>query len=345
LYSHRSTFLHALMTLQADIFGLSACDVVLPIVPMFHANAWGLAFAAPAVGAQLVLPGPKLDGASIFELIESEAVTFSAAVPTVWQTLLAHLRAEHVRPTHLRRVIVGGSACPESLLRAYREDYGVEMVHLWGMTELSPVGTLGALPAALHHLGQEAQLPLRLKQGRPPLGVDMMLTNDHGARVAHDGKTCGHLKVRGPAVASAYLGDVSESALDEKGWFDTGDIATIDEFGLMQITDRTKDIIKSGGEWISSIEIENIAMGHPDVACAAVVAMPDPNWGERPLLLIQPVAGKNLDPTQVLALLRGRIPKWWMPDATRIVAAIPLGATGKIDKKRIRETLLPTTTT
>lgn len=274
LYSHRSNFLHALTTLQSDLFGLSERDVVLPVVPMFHANAWGLTFAAPAVGAKMVLPGSRLDGESLFALIEEQEVTFSAAVPTVWQSLLQHLCTTGQRLTTLRRVIIGGSACPENLIRAFHDDYGVEVLHLWGMTEMSPVGTVGAMTADMAARPLDEQMPLRLKQGRPPLGVDLALFDDANKAKPNDGKSVGRLKVRGMSVTSAYLGSLHNDALDENGWFDTGDIAAIDQRGFVQITDRAKDVIKSGGEWISSIEIENIAVGHPDVAVAAVIGRP-----------------------------------------------------------------------
>ena len=335
LYSHRSNYLHTLMTMQADIMGVSSKDVVLPIVPMFHANAWGLVFSTPAAGARMVLPGPKLDGASVAELIERQGVTFSAAVPTVWLALLDHLKTTGQKPTTLRRVAIGGSACPEAIIRDFNDLFGIEVIHLWGMTETSPVGSCGALTPAIAALPYTEQMPWRLKQGRPALGIDMRLADDLGTTLPCDGRTVGHLLVRGPAVASAYLNDATP-ILNEEGWFDTGDIATIDPHGFMQITDRAKDVIKSGGEWISSIEIENIAVGHPDVAVAAVIGLPHPKWDERPLLIVQPKAGREPTQAGLLSHLEGRIAKWWMPDRVVFVDAIPLGATGKIDKKRLR---------
>jgi fatty-acyl-CoA synthase len=337
LYSHRSNYLHALIALQSDIFGLSETDVVLPVVPMFHANAWGLAFAAPAVGAKLVMPGSRLDGPSIFELIETEGVTFSAAVPTVWQTLLHYLRESGRTPATLRRVVIGGSACPESLIRGFHEEYGVEVRHLWGMTEMSPLGTVGALPSAIASLPYDEQMPYRLKQGRPPLGVDLALFDDADRPLPHDGKAVGRLKVRGDAITSAYMGSEPGSALDAEGWFDTSDIATIDPLGFVQITDRAKDVIKSGGEWISSIDIENIAVGHPDVAVAAVIAVPHPKWDERPMLLVEPLPGRQPEPHGLLGFLEGKIAKWWMPDRVKVIERVPLGSTGKIDKKLLRD--------
>ena len=335
LYSHRSNFLHTLMTLQADVMGLSANDVVLPIVPMFHANAWGMAFSAPAVGAKLVMPGQKLDGASVHELLESEGVTFSAAVPTVWQGLLQYLDASGAKLTTLKRVVIGGSACPEVLLRRFHDDYGVEVRHAWGMTETSPLGTLGTPGPGVAELPFAEQVGWRMKQGRPPLGVELKLADEVGARVAEDGAAMGRLMVRGPTVARSYFA-LDRETLDEEGYFDTGDIATIDAGGCMQITDRAKDVIKSGGEWISSIEIENIMAGHPAVALAAVVGVPHPKWDERPLLLVQLKPGQTAEALALRAYLDGKIAKWWTPDEVLVLDEVPLGATGKLDKKTLR---------
>jgi fatty-acyl-CoA synthase len=313
-----------------DVLGFSGRDVVLAIVPMFHANAWGLAFAAPAVGAKFVLPGAKLDGASVFELMETEGVTFAAGVPTVWQGLLQYLEREQLRPTTLERIVSGGSAAPEALMRAYQEKYGIELRHGWGMTEMSPIGTVNVPPDLS---------TLALKQGRAIFGVDMQLTDDEGRLVPHDGGSFGHLKVRGAAVTRAYFRRESESLLDAEGWFDTGDIATIDAAGVLQITDRAKDVIKSGGEWISSIDIENAAVAHPKAALAAVIGVPHPKWGERPLLIVQLKPGESATAQEFLDFLCGRIARWWMPEAVRFVDAIPLGATGKVDKKLLRATV------
>ncbi|HLK24007.1 MAG TPA: long-chain-fatty-acid--CoA ligase [Caulobacteraceae bacterium] len=339
LYEHRSTYLHTLITLQADAMGLSGRDAVLAVVPMYHANAWGLNFSAPAAGAKLVLPGSKMDGASIFELLETEKVTFSAAVPTVWQMLLQHLRAENLKPTTLKRVVIGGSAVPEALVRAFRDDYGVDVVHAWGMTETSPLGTLSSPSAAVAAMDPERQLQFKLKQGRPPAGVELKLTDDDGNPLPHDGTTFGRLKVRGPYVVGAYFRGDGGEILDEEGYFDTGDVATIDKYGYMQITDRAKDVIKSGGEWISSIEIENLAAGHPKAALAAVVGVHHPKWDERPLLLVKLREGETATKDEFLKFLEGKIAKWWMPDDVVFVDDIPLGATGKIDKKVIRDRL------
>jgi len=337
LYSHRSNFLHTLVTMGGDMLRMSARDVVMPVVPMFHANAWGVAFSAPATGAKLVMPGARLDGPAIYELLEGEGVTCAAAVPTVWQALLLHLRETGGRPSTLKRVLIGGSAAPEALLRAFRDDYGVEMTHGWGMTEMSPFGTLSSPTGAVAAMDAEAQLKFQLKQGRPPLGVELKLVDDEGRRLPHDGKTFGRLKVRGASVVREYFRGDGGELLDEEGFFDTGDMATIDSHGYMQITDRAKDVIKSGGEWISSIEIENFAMGHPDCLLAAVIGAPHPKWDERPLLLIKPKPGQTISREEMLAFLEGKIAKWWMPDEVLTVDDIPLGATGKIDKKALRE--------
>ena len=336
LYSHRSNFLHTFMTLQTDVMGLSATDTVLPVVPMFHANAWGIAFSAPGVGAKLVMPGAKMDGASIHELLETEGVTFSAAVPTVWQMLLQHLEATDGKLTTLKRVVIGGAACPESIIRAFHERYGVDVIHAWGMTETSPLGTLGRPTAEVAALSYEEQMPYRMKQGRPPMGVELKLKDDNGETMPNDGEAFGHLMIKGPIVARAYFKGEKE-VVDAEGYFDTGDISTIDSKGYMQITDRAKDVIKSGGEWISSIEIENIAADHPKAALAAVVGMHHPKWDERPLLLVQLKPGQTATREELLKHLEGKIAKWWTPDDVIFVDSIPLGATGKIDKKLIRQ--------
>ncbi len=346
LYSHRSNFLHTLTTLQTDVMGLSARDTILPVVPMFHANAWGVAFSGPAVGAKLVMPGARMDGAAIHELLETEGVTFSAAVPTVWQMLLQHLQATGETLTTLKRVVIGGSAVPEAIMRAFHDDYGVEVTHAWGMTETSPLGTQATPNARIAALPYEEQLKYRLKQGRAPLGVQVKLTDDAGQTQPNDGSTFGRLKVRGPFVVREYFRGEGGEILDEAGYFDTGDVATIDEMGFMQITDRAKDVIKSGGEWISSIEIENIACSHPKSALTAVIGVTHPKWDERPLLLVKLKPGETATREEYLAFLDGKIAKWWMPDDVVFVDDIPLGATGKIDKKIIRQTfadyVLPT---
>jgi fatty-acyl-CoA synthase len=339
LYSHRSNFLHTFITLQPDVMGLSQKDVVLPVVPMFHANAWGVTFSAPGTGAKMVMPGAKMDGASIHELLETEGVTFSAAVPTVWQMLLHHLESTNGKITTLKKVVIGGAACPESIIRAFHDNYGVEVVHAWGMTETSPVGTLSVMTDALSKLPYDEQMPWRLKQGRPPLGVEICLKDDDDKPLPHDGKAFGHLKIRGPIIAGEYFKGAGGNILDDEGYFDTGDVATIDPEGFMQITDRAKDVVKSGGEWISTIEIENIAVGHPKAALAAVVGVPHPKWDERPVLLIKLKPGETATRIEFLDFLQGKIAKWWTPDDVLFVEDIPLGATGKIDKKVIRKRL------
>jgi fatty-acyl-CoA synthase len=338
LYSHRSNFLHALMSLQADMQGLSARDVILPIVPMFHANAWGLAFSAPAVGAKLVMPGANLDPAVLAETIELEEVTFATGVPTVMQGLIDHYRATRTRPATLQRVITGGARCPERMIEEFEDVLGVEVVHGWGMTELSPIGTMNVPRRTPAWQTPQERNTLKVRQGRPPMGVDLRLVGDDGRPVPHDGETSGHLCVRGWATVARYYGE-DDTALDADGYFDTGDIATIDPAGFMAITDRAKDLVKSGGEWISSQEIERHALSHPAVAMAAVIGVPHQKWGERPRLIIQRSAGTDVTADEIRAHLTGKIAAWWMPDEIAFRDAMPLNATGKIDKKALRAEL------
>ncbi len=337
LYSHRSNFLHTLVTLGVDVMCLSARDTVLPVVPMFHANAWGLTFSCAAAGCKLVMPGQKLDGASVYELLETEGVTFSAAVPTVWLGLLTHMRENKLVLSTLKRVVIGGSAVPEAIVRGFRDEFGVDVTHAWGMTEMSPMGTLSSPNAKIAATDPETQLRYKLKQGRPPIGVEMKLENDAGEELPHDGTTFGRLKVRGPFIAGGYFKGDGGQILDDAGFFDTGDVATIDGDGYMQITDRAKDVIKSGGEWISTIEIENIAVGHEKAELAAVIGAAHPKWDERPVLLVKLMPGAESSKEEFLAFLEGKIAKWWTPDDVVFVDDIPLGATGKIDKKLIRQ--------
>jgi fatty-acyl-CoA synthase len=342
LYSHRSNVIHAMAANTGDAFGLRSRDVVLPVVPLFHANAWALTFIGPMAGCKMVMPGARLDGASVYELLESEGVTLTAAVPTVWLMLLSYLRENQLKLTTLKKVIIGGSAVPEAILRAFEEDYGVEVVHAWGMTEMSPMGSLCALGPEEDALPHEDKIKLKLKQGRAPFTVEMKIVDDAGKELPRDGKTFGRLQVRGPAVTRAYFkGDGARradgAALEADGFFDTGDVATLDPAGFMQITDRAKDVIKSGGEWISSIEIENIAVGAPGVANAAVIGVAHPKWDERPLLIIEAAQGAAPDKGETLAYLEGKIAKWWMPDDVAFVEKIPLGATGKINKLELRK--------
>jgi fatty-acyl-CoA synthase len=336
VYSHRSNVLHALTGSVADMFALSSRDRLMPVVPMFHANCWALAFIAPMVGATLVMPGPKLDGASLHELLDAERVTVTAAVPTIWLMLLQHLEATGGELPHLKRVIIGGAACPRRVIEVFQNRYGVEVVHAWGMTEMSPIGTMCTLKPELAGLGAEARLDLQEKQGHPPFGVELAITDDSGEELPWDGKTFGRLKVRGPAVARAYFNGEAE-ILDEDGFFDTGDVAHIDPHGYMRITDRSKDVIKSGGEWISSIELENQAVGHPGVAEAAVIGVPHPKWDERPLLIVVPKPAGAPSKEELLDFLRPRIAKWWLPDDVVFVGEIPHTATGKIKKTDLRE--------
>ena len=339
LYSHRSNYLHALMTLQADALALSARDTVLLLVSMYHANAWGVVFSAPAVGAKLVMPGSQLDGASIHRLLEDEGVTYTAAVPTVWQGLLQHLKDTKGKLSTLKRVTVGGSACPESIIRTFHDDYGIDVIQGWGMTETSPLATVSTADARVAALPFEEQVAFKRKQGRLLCNLELKLTDSNGQRLPHDGRTFGHLKIKGPTIVRAYYGGESGNVLDAEGFFDTGDVATIDADGYMQITDRSKDVIMSGGEWISSIEIENIPMGHPDVALAAVIGVAHPKWDERPLLVVQLRPGAQATKQNLLDYLQGRIAKWWMPDDVVFLPELPIGATGKIEKRRIREAL------
>jgi fatty-acyl-CoA synthase len=335
LYSHRSNVLHSMMAAQPDAMGLSSCDVIMPVVPMFHANCWGLALTSPMVGAAMVMPGPKLDGASIYDLLDTYRVTFTAAVPTVWLMLLAHLEANRLKLPHLRKVVIGGSACPRAMTQKFQDNYDVQVCHAWGMTEMSPLGTLGSLKPEYAHLTGDARLDVQMKQGHTPFGVEMKITDDEGRELPRDGTTFGRLKVRGPSVARAYFKE-SEDVLDADGYFDTGDVGTIDRHGYLNITDRSKDVIKSGGEWISSIELENIAVGHPKVAEAAVIGVRHPKWDERPLLVVVRKEGQELSRNELLAFMAGKVAKWWMPDDVVFVPEIPHTATGKIQKTALR---------
>ncbi len=289
-------------------------------------------------GAKMVMPGARLDGASVYELLETEKVTMTAAVPTVWLMLLGYMQKEGKRLTTLKKVLIGGSACPPAMIRAFEDDYGVEVRHAWGMTEMSPVGSTGSIKPECEDLSHEELLALKAKQGWAPFGVEMKIVDDENRELPWDGKRFGRLKVAGFAVAKSYFKGEGGEILDEDGFFDTGDVATIDPNGYMQITDRAKDVIKSGGEWISSIDIENLAVGHPDVAEAAVIGIAHPKWDERPLLVVVPKEGKTPQPEEVLGFLQSRIAKWWLPDDMQIVAEIPHTATGKINKLKLRET-------
>jgi acyl-CoA synthetase (AMP-forming)/AMP-acid ligase II len=337
VYSHRSNVLHSLAAVQPDMLGLSSRDVALPVVPLFHANGWSFAFSAPMAGASLVFPGAKLDGPSVCELLTGERVTISAAVPTVWFALLQHLEKTGTELPDLRRVVIGGSACPRAVTEKFRDRYDVEVMHAWGMTEMSPLGSVCSMKPEYGHLEGPAWLDVKQKVGHAPFMVEMKIADDDGRELPWDGSTFGRLKVRGPAVAKAYFKGEGGAILDAEGFFDTGDVATIDPSGYVQIIDRNKDVIKSGGEWISSIELENLAVGHPDVAEAAVIGIQHPKWDERPLLVIVPKPGKTPTKDDLLAFMQGRIAKWWMPDDVVMIEEIPHTATGKIQKMTLRD--------
>ncbi len=339
LYSHRSTVLHAFAAALPDVMNLSARDSVLPVVPMFHVNAWGIPYSAALTGCKLVFPGPALDGKSVYELIEAEGVTFAAGVPTVWQMLLGHLKPDGLRFSTLKRTVIGGSACPPAMISAFQDDYGVEVLHAWGMTEMSPLGTLCTLKNKHLALPADEQMKIRLKQGRAIFGVDMKIVDGDGIELPWDGQSSGDLYVKGPWIVRGYFkGEGGDPLVD--GWFPTGDVATIDVDGYMQITDRSKDVIKSGGEWISSIDIENIAMGHPAVQMAACVGMKHPKWDERPVVAVVKKPGAEVTREELLKFYEGKaVAKWQVPDDVIFVDAIPIGATGKMLKTRLREQL------
>ncbi|MGM9489917.1 3-(methylthio)propionyl-CoA ligase [Ideonella sp. YS5] len=340
IYSHRSTVLHAFGSAIPDAMACSGRDVILPVVPMFHVNAWGLPYSGALVGAKLVLPGPHLDGKSLFELFEQERVTFSAGVPTVWLGLLTYMKANDLKFSSFKRTVIGGSACPPAMMKTLQDDYGVEVIHAWGMTEMSPLGTLSRLTSRQDALPKDEQQHLLEKQGRVIYGVDMAIIDDEGRSLPWDGKSAGNLVVRGAWVIGSYF-NRPESPLvsvdGEPGWFPTGDVATIDADGFMQITDRSKDVIKSGGEWISSIDLENIAMAHPAVHEAAVISAKHPKWDERPLLVVVAKPGAAVSREELLGFFEGKIAKWQIPDDVAFVAEIPHTATGKIQKLKLRE--------
>jgi len=338
LYSHRSSILHAYAIALPDVMCVSARDSVLPVVPMFHVNAWGLPYGCAISGAKIVFPGPSLDGKSVYELIEQEGVTFAAGVPTVWQMLLNYMRPLGLKFSSLQRTVIGGSACPPAMINSFRDDYGVEVLHAWGMTEMSPLGTLSTLKNKHLKLSKEEQLKLRLKQGRAIFGVELKIVSDSGELLPHDGVTFGDLHVKGPWVIENYYKNDGPSPLVD-GWFPTGDVATIDPDGFVQITDRSKDVIKSGGEWISSIEIENIAMAHPCVMMAACIGVNHPKWDERPVVIVVTRAEHKLEKSELLAFYEGKIAKWQIPDDVIFVDSIPLGGTGKMLKTKLRENL------
>ena len=337
LYAHRSTVLHSYAACMHDVMGLRADDAVMPVVPMFHANSWGIAYSAPMSGAKLVLPGAQLDGASVYELMDQEKVTVSAGVPTVWLALLQYLEESGNKLPYFERNIIGGAAAPRSMIEAFESKYDTTVIHAWGMTEMSPLGVTGHMTPALRKLPYEQQLDFKCKQGRGVFGVEMKIVDDDGNELPRDGKAFGHLMVRGPWIANGYFKGEGGDILDAEGWFDTGDVATLDEHGFMHITDRSKDVIKSGGEWISSIELENLAVGCPGVAEAAVIGVAHPKWDERPLLIVVPSPDTEVGKDEILAFMAGKIAKWWMPDDVVFVDEIPHTATGKIQKMTLRE--------
>jgi acyl-CoA synthetase (AMP-forming)/AMP-acid ligase II len=337
LYSHRSTVLHALGISLPDSLGCSALDVIMPVVPMFHVNAWGLPYAAPLNGSKLVLPGAGMDSASLYELAEAEGVTFSAGVPTIWLALLQFMREGKRSFSTLRRTVVGGSSCPPALMKAFVEELNVTITHAWGMTETSPLGTGSRLKATQLNLGADEKAAVLAKQGRVVFGVDMKIVGDDGQELPHDGVAFGDLLVRGPWVVRDYYGSSTPGELTADGWFRTGDVATIDSAGFMQITDRSKDVIKSGGEWISSIDLENLAVAHPAVAEAAVIGVPSARWSERPLLIAVRRPGMDVAAEELLAFFTGKVAKFCEPDAVEFVEQLPHTATGKILKTQLRK--------
>jgi fatty-acyl-CoA synthase len=336
LYSHRSTVLHALVAGQPDALNLSARDVVMPVVPMFHVNAWGVPYITAMVGAKLVLPGPGLDGHSLVKLIDSESVTIALGVPTIWQGLLSALDELGSSAQTLKRTVIGGSACPPSMMSEFRAKYGIEVVHAWGMTETSPIGTVNALLGKHNTLSEEGRNTIRESQGRPPYGVQLKIVGDDGHQLPEDGLAQGNLRIRGHWVVANYFGFEPDQTLEDDGWFETGDVASINEDGFMTIRDRSKDIIKSGGEWISTVELEGIAMGHSAINEAAVVAASHEKWDERPILLAVKIPNSNITEEELLAHYQGKVPKWQVPDRAIFVEALPRNATGKVLKNKLR---------
>ncbi|HUK59862.1 MAG TPA: 3-(methylthio)propionyl-CoA ligase [Stellaceae bacterium] len=336
LYSHRSTMLHAWAAALPDAMAISARDVAMPIVPMFHVNAWGIPYICMMMGTKLVMPGAALDGKSLYELIETEQVTFSAGVPTVWLAVLQFLKENKRRFSTLQRLLVGGSAIPPALIRTFHDEYGIEMIHGWGMTEMSPVGTCSQLMAKHRDIGPDEWLTIRSKQGRALFGVDLKIVDAEGRELPWDGTTFGDLLVTGPWIAARYFNEPGSPLRD--GWFPTGDVVTIDPDGYVKVTDRTKDVIKSGGEWISSIELENIAVAHPAVAEAAVIGIKDAKWDERPLLIVQRREGTAVTRDELLGFYTGKVAKWWVPDDVVFVESLPHTATGKLLKTELRRT-------
>ncbi len=337
LYSHRSTILHAYASALPDVMNLSEKEVVLPVVPMFHVNAWGIPYGATMTGAKLVFPGPKLDGASVHELLVGEKVTMAAGVPTVWLSLLNHWRAEKTKVPSLKRTIIGGTAVPQSMIETFQEEFNVDVRHAWGMTEMSPLGTVSIPNEKIIREGKQKRYRSQIKQGRPVFGVELKIVDDQNETLPNDGRAFGELLVRGPWITSGYFKNDESEAHNNDGWFATGDVCTIDPAGYMEITDRAKDVIKSGGEWISSIDLENQAMGHPDVMQAAVIGVPHPKWDERPILIVVPIGDKKPDLESINDFLSDKVAKWWLPDDLILVEDLPIGPTGKVLKTKLRK--------
>jgi len=337
LFSHRSTIIHAYASALPDVLQLSEKEVVLPVVPMFHVNAWGIPYGATMTGAKLVFPGPKLDGESIHQLLVNESVTFAAGVPTVWLGLLNYWKENNTNVPTLKRTICGGTAVPQSMIESFQEEFGIELRHAWGMTEMSPLGTVSVIKPSHMNSDKATRYRIQIKQGRPVFGVEMKIVDDQENELPHDGKAYGELMVRGPWITSGYYKVENSEAHDHNGWFATGDVCTIDPEGYIEITDRTKDVIKSGGEWISSIDLENQAMGHSDVMHAAVIGVHHPKWDERPLLIVVPAKDKTPVLEDINEYLSKKVAKWWLPDDMIIVESLPIGATGKVLKTKLRE--------
>ncbi len=337
LYSNRSCVLHAMAAALPDVMGCGSQTVIMPVVPLFHANGWGIAHFAPMTGAKIVMPGKEMDGASIYQLLTEEKVNLTAAVPTVWLMLLRHLQENDLELPHLKRVVIGGSAAPRSMIETFEKRYGVSVGHLWGMTEINPIGSMGSIKGSMQDMDYQDQLDQKMKQGRAMWGVDLKITDDDGNRQPWDGKAAGHLMVRGPWVVSEYYKGEGGQILDDEGFFDTGDIANIDSYGYIQLTDRAKDVIKSGGEWISSIDLENTAVAHPGIAEAAVIGIHHPKWDERPLLVCVRADGSRVCKQDMLDFMSGKVAKWWMPDDVVFVDELPHTATGKLQKLKLRE--------
>jgi len=337
VYTHRSNVLHALASASPDMINLSCTDRIMPVVPLFHANGWSIGYTAPLVGASMVMPGREMTPESLYEMLE-KGVTVTAAVPTIWLLLLNYLKANKLRLSSLKRVIIGGSSCPRAVIESFQTDFGVQVLHAWGMTEMSPLGTICSFKPEVLELSEEEKISVQETTGHPPFTVELKLTDDDGNKLKNDGETQGKLWARGAAVVQQYL-KINQEAVDDEGWFDTGDVATIDKNGYMSITDRSKDIIKSGGEWISSITLENAAVGHPDIVEAAAIGIPHPKWDERPILLIVFKKGKIVQSEEIKNFMANYVAKWQIPDDIISVDQIPHTATGKISKREIRQTL------